>query len=371
MPEASEARIGEVVYRFGAFELRARRQLLVSAGKPIRLGSRSSAILTLLVERAGELVTKEALMAAGWPDVFVHDADLTVTVSNLRRTLGDTAPRPTYIATVPRRGYRFIAQVVRQRGDALELLPAPALSELAQLPEARVVFGRDREIEEVVAFSRKSRLVTLVGPAGVGKTTIAVAAARRLQEAFPDGVCFIDLSLIQDDQLVPTLVASALGARGNPVDIIGGIVEFIANRKKLILLDNCEHVLSGVRALIPRILGSNSGTLILTTSRERLGAGEEALLQIQGLPAPELGQLFRPGGGARLCFRRAVSGAGARMDRFLGRAVPDRRRLGDLPVPRRPAAGARARCRAAGPIRTRGIARRAERAFEEFRQQES
>ena len=287
MTEISEAKTGDVVYRFGAYELMARRHLLAHDSGPVRVGSRSLAILTLLVERAGELVTKEELMAAGWPDVFVHEANLKVTVSNLRRALGDTAPRPTYVATVPGRGYRFIAQVARQCGDALEMASTPALSEVAQLPEERIIFGRSREIEEVVVFSVKNRLVTLVGPAGVGKTTIAVTAARRLQDAFPDGVCFVDLSVIQHERLVPILVASALGARGNPIDVTTGVAELIANRKKLIVLDNCEHVLPGVRGLISRILGSTTGSQILTTSRERLGVSDEILVQIQALPVPE------------------------------------------------------------------------------------
>src|SRR5262249_52550219 len=104
---------GDSNYRFGAFELLVHRQLLTHAGTPVHIGSRALALLTVLVESAGELVTKEKLIAAAWPTTFVDDSNLKVNIANLRRTLASTDPGQDYIATVPGRGYRFVAPVHR------------------------------------------------------------------------------------------------------------------------------------------------------------------------------------------------------------------------------------------------------------------
>ncbi|TIU43339.1 MAG: transcriptional regulator, partial [Mesorhizobium sp.] len=100
-------------YRFGAFELFVRRQLLMHAGTPVRVGSWAIAILTALVAAAGDIVTKQELIAAAWPTTFVDDSNLKVNVASLRRALEVIDPGQDYIATVPGRGYRFIAPVRR------------------------------------------------------------------------------------------------------------------------------------------------------------------------------------------------------------------------------------------------------------------
>ena len=107
----------DAVYLFGAFELLVRQQLLVHVGTPVPVGTRALAILTLLVERAGELVTKEELVATAWPSTFVHEANLKVNVANLRRLLSARDAWQDYIATVPGRGYRFVGPVRRETAE--------------------------------------------------------------------------------------------------------------------------------------------------------------------------------------------------------------------------------------------------------------
>ncbi len=98
-------------FRFGPFLLQPERQLLLKLDAPVRIGGRALDLLTLLVERAGELVSKQELMSRAWPDIFVEEANLKVNIAGLRRALGDTPAVPHFIATVVGRGYRFIAPV--------------------------------------------------------------------------------------------------------------------------------------------------------------------------------------------------------------------------------------------------------------------
>jgi DNA-binding winged helix-turn-helix (wHTH) protein len=104
-------------FLFGPFRLIPARQILLRDGASIRVGSRALTILAALVERRGELVPKDELMAIAWPRLFVHESNLKVNMANLRRSLGDAQKEPIYVATVHGRGYQFVASV------AIEALP--------------------------------------------------------------------------------------------------------------------------------------------------------------------------------------------------------------------------------------------------------
>ena len=119
----------ELTFSFGPFRLVPGRQLLLLDERPVKLGGRAFELLRLLVQRRGELVSKNELMAAAWPGTFVHDSNLKVNMWSLRRSLGDTQIEPIYIATVARRGYRFIADV--QTGNAFDIELARAIHETA------------------------------------------------------------------------------------------------------------------------------------------------------------------------------------------------------------------------------------------------
>lgn len=127
-------------FSFGEFRLIPARQLLLRGGAPVHLGSRALTILTALVERRGELVTKDDLMAIVWPKLFVHESNLKVNMANLRRALGDTQKEPIYVATVYGRGYQFVASVGAERSG---------------LSPAGEIVGRDGEIARMVAELRK------------------------------------------------------------------------------------------------------------------------------------------------------------------------------------------------------------------------
>src|SRR6478609_11409372 len=115
----------ELAFSFGPFRLIPRRQVLLLDGRPVKLGGRAFELLHLLVQRSGDLVSKNELMAAAWPGTFLHDSNLKVNMWSLRRSLGDTQIEPVYIATVARRGYKFIANVQTTVGE-IEDDPTPA-----------------------------------------------------------------------------------------------------------------------------------------------------------------------------------------------------------------------------------------------------
>ena len=200
---------------FGTFRLLPARRLLLEADKPVRLGSRALEILVALVERPGELVTKTELMARVWPSTFVEEGNLKVQVAGLRRALGDSRGSDRYLVTIPGRGYRFVAPIT----IVDESLPAPqaAVEEAHKLP-APVTHMIDRAeiVEAITAQLPHRRFITIVGPGGIGKTTVALAVARGLIEGHGHGATFVDLAPVVDPRLVPSALADALGA-GDPL----------------------------------------------------------------------------------------------------------------------------------------------------------
>ena len=221
------ARRQEVIFSFGPFRLVPRRQLLLLDGQPVRLGGRAFELLQLLVLRSGELVSKDELMAAAWPDIFVHDSNLKVNMSSLRRSLGDTQIEPVYIATVARRGYKFIAGV---QTSTAEVEDDPALAEpvsLSRPPLLRGIVGREADIADIADLLVQKQHVTLAGAGGVGKTTVAVAVARAFASQCRDGVCFVDLATISDPTLFGTALVTALGIRGNPDNSMAAVLDYL------------------------------------------------------------------------------------------------------------------------------------------------
>ena len=162
--------------------------------------------------------------------------------------------------------------------DGLEdAFPAPRTLEAApnNLPVQLTSFvGREQEIDNLSQLVTTNRLVTLRGPGGVGKTRLATQAAARLVESFPDGIWMVDLTATDDPSIVPTLLAESLSVRD--VGALSGrslaeeLADFVRDRRMLILLDNCEHVLEASSALIATLIGRSLHVHILATSRDAL-----------------------------------------------------------------------------------------------------
>jgi predicted ATPase/DNA-binding winged helix-turn-helix (wHTH) protein len=274
---------------FGPFRLNAGERLLEKCGAPVTLGARALDILTVLTQRRGEVVEKKELIGLVWPGVTVEEGALRFHVNALRTALGDGQAGARYIATIPGRGYCFVAPVVLLEGpgrpierpgasDARSILPSPL---------ARMI-GRDAAVQELAAELLTKRFVTVVGPGGIGKTTIAVAIAHHLMPAFKGGVRFIDLASASDGKLVPTMIASALGFVAHTADIIPNLCSFLADKSLLIVLDSCEHVVEEAARAAEAIFAGAPDVHILATSREALRIDGEQVSQLSPLPIPPI-----------------------------------------------------------------------------------
>ncbi|KOG14194.1 ATP-binding protein [Streptomyces viridochromogenes] len=144
----------------------------------------------------------------------------------------------------------------------------------------------------------RTRLVTLTGPGGVGKTRLAARIAAAVRRTFPDGVRFVHLSGLDDPALVPLAAADALDLHDHSArPPLQALVERLRDRRLLLLVDNCEHLLPACAELAAALLHGTTGVRILATSRHRLGLTEEHLLDVRPLPVPDPdGDLTTPEG---------------------------------------------------------------------------
>jgi len=161
--------------RFGHFELSIGERVLRRDGRVLPLGDRALDILTYLADRPGEVIAKQELMDHVWSDVTVEEGSLRVHVAAIRKALGDGQFGNRYIANIKGRGYSFVGTVVRlEDGKGGGGKSSNFRGRLAAQP--LMLIGREAAVSEVRNWIRQGRFVTLLGPGGIGKTTVAVAA---------------------------------------------------------------------------------------------------------------------------------------------------------------------------------------------------
>ena len=279
--------MADETYVFGSFQLLPAQRMLLNSGRSLRLGSRALEILITLVERAGETVSKDQLIGRVWPETVIDEGALRVHVAAVRKALGDGRQGNRFIISSPGRGYTFVAPVTRgqwQKASApSRSQPAPSGNLPALL--TRVV-GRDEVIATVVSRCSQHRLLTIVGPGGIGKTTVGIAAAEEMSASFADGVWFVGLATLVDAALVPAAVGAALGMPSTGVDPLTALAAWSRDRQMLIVLDCCEHVVDAATALPEAMLRMAPNVCILATSREPLRAEGERVLRLPPLEVP-------------------------------------------------------------------------------------
>lgn len=279
--------MADVGFVFGPFRLLPAQRVLLQDGKPLRLGSRAFDLLTLLVQHAGEVVSTDELMRQVWPKLHVDEGSLRVHIADLRKTLGASSGN-RYIANVRGSGYSFVAPVSRDdRKIVSPSLPPAAEPAASNLPAALgSVIGRGEIVASLAAQLRARRFLTIVGPGGIGKTTVAVAIAESLTRTYTDGVRFVGLGSLADRALVPAAVMAALGQTPMGSDVLLSLTGGLRDKRMLIVLDNCEHVVEAAAALAETLLRAAPGIAILATSREALRAEGEWVTRLPSLALP-------------------------------------------------------------------------------------
>ncbi len=272
-------------YSFGPYVLVPERQSLMRGQTAVRIGSRALEILVALIERPGELVSKAELVSRAWPDTFVEESNLKVNVAALRRVLGDAPDGTQYIATVSGRGYQFVFPVHISGHSGASGIATSARKHNLPVSATRLV-GRDPAIDAIGRALEGSRLVTIVGPGGVGKTRLALAIADRLTTAYEHGIWFVDLATVNDATLVPTSIAMAMGLRVHSANIKAAIAAFATDRDFMLVLDNCEHVVEAVAACADAFLAAAARVRILATSREPIRVLGEQIHRLPPLETP-------------------------------------------------------------------------------------
>jgi predicted ATPase/DNA-binding winged helix-turn-helix (wHTH) protein len=275
---------GEPVFSFGPFRLYVKQRLLLEGERPVRLGSRAFDVLIALVEGAGTLITKDELMARIWPNAVVEPANLTVHVAALRRALSDGRGGNHFLVNVHGRGYRFVAPVSYVETP---MAATHSLTNQHNLPVCLTpLIGRSDVINSLSAQLSFYRLITVVGQAGIGKTSVALAAAELIIPNYRDGIWLIDLSPVAAPRLVLTALASALKLAIRTDNPLPSLIAALRDRQLLLVLDNCEHVIGAAADLVSGLLRGTSGIQILATSREPLRVEGERLRRLSALGSP-------------------------------------------------------------------------------------
>ena len=331
-------------WRFGPFLLWEGQCRLERHGQPVRLGSRGFGLLLELVKRAGEVVSKNELLAVVWSDVVVDEASVRVHMSILRKTLGKPSEEDgclAWIATIPLRGYCFLGKVaceLAQAADEAQSVHAQEDETCAELPvRLSKLVARDFEVERLLQMLEAGRLVTVTGCGGVGKTSVAIRVAERFRDRHQCQARFVDLAPLTSQEHVLATFARAVGVRGCVTVVEQAIIQCLEHKTVLLLVDNCEHVIETLAPLADKLLAALPGLQILSTSRETLGiAGEHVLkllpLDVHEEPSASLARALQSPAVQLLVERATAAGADAFDDSSSGPLMEICRQLDGIPL---------------------------------------
>src|SRR6266700_890463 len=281
-----------LVYESGEWEVDLARRELRARGVPVPVGGRAFEIIEVLVQSAGELVTKNDLSARIWPGAIVEDNTLQFHISAIRKALGSDRG---ILKTASGRGYRLLgAWTPRQECtsslDSIDLEPMRSLAEPFQtnLPAAASeLVGRTDAVQHLRGLLSAYRVVTLTGPGGIGKTRLALEVARGLFPSFQGDVRFVELVSLSDPGLVPTAVTGGLGLKLGGDEISAeSVARAIGAQRLLLVLDNCEHVIDAAAKLAEAVVRMCPRTTVFATSREILKIEGEYVYRVPPLDVP-------------------------------------------------------------------------------------
>jgi predicted ATPase/DNA-binding winged helix-turn-helix (wHTH) protein len=275
--------IGEQCLAFGGFKLFRAQKVLLDGDRPVRIGGRALDILIALIERHSEVVSKRELVAIAWPSTFVDESNLRVHIAMLRKLLGDGRDGTRYILNVAGRGYSFVAPVISMAapGSATQTRGDSHLPISATKP-----IGRDEVVAALIDEFTTRRFITIVGPGGMGKSTVAILIASQLAQLRNYPARFIDLAAVEEGAAVAAAVATTLGVTAATADPVASLIAYLADQRMMLVFDNCEHVIEAVAPLVERIVRHAVGVDLLMTSREALLVETEWVHRLKPLESP-------------------------------------------------------------------------------------
>lgn len=276
------------IVSFGPFRLLRAERLLLKEGTPVAIGHRALDILIALTDRAGEVVSGRELLNLVWPNMVVEEANLRVQLAALRKVLGDRQGQSRYIINLQGRGYIFVEQIQRLQEKISASTPISAVPTHELRFSSQFLVGRDEDIATVSSLLLKHRFVNVVGPGGIGKTSVARAVLQSLKSSFGDQrVCFVDLGAITAPSEAPGAIAMALSCPVQGPDPEPYIRAFLADKRMLVVIDSCEHVIKAVAPLMERLFHEAPLVHLLATSRETLRVQNEAVYLLTPLALPQ------------------------------------------------------------------------------------
>ncbi|HKX83913.1 MAG TPA: winged helix-turn-helix domain-containing protein [Pyrinomonadaceae bacterium] len=276
-------------FQFGDFVLDTEERALTRNGASAPLPPKALKLLLVLVENRSHILEKDELIEKVWADTFVEEGNLPYTIRLLRKTLGDDADAPKYIETIPRRGYRFIAECHEVRPNRTK--QSGIVSAGTAQGDDDLLIGREKEIAEITELLAKDRvrLVTLTGTGGTGKTRLAREIEQRIADEYADKVFFIDLAAVTDPLLVASTISYGLGIKEVGTKPAADVLaNFFQARPALLILDNFEQIVSAA-VLLVQLLRAAPELKILVTSREPLKLSVETEYRVPPLALPATG----------------------------------------------------------------------------------
>ncbi|WP_244831201.1 winged helix-turn-helix domain-containing protein [Caballeronia sp. TF1N1] len=282
----------------GGIRIDLEARTLHRQGEIMSVGSRAFDILVVLAKAEGRLVTKDELMSAVWPRTVVEENNIQVHLSSLRKNLGSDRD---IIVTVPGRGYRLTRRTVRPS--------CPHAEARFARPE---LIGREDALARISTMLAATQVLTLVGAGGIGKSALALEAARQWTAARAEPIFFADLARLDHPRSVQEAIARACGLpEHEPLDFSS------LPERGLVFIDNAEHVIAHAAQIVDALAAANDGIRVLVTSREPLRIMSETLYRVDPLDVPRAGSTDA----------QALEHASVRLFLRRGRAV--QRNLGD------------------------------------------
>lgn len=268
--------MSEQALTVGLWTLQTSLRQLSQDGQTVDLNGRAFDLLLTMAQATGEVLDAHTLFQRVWPGRVVEENNLHVQISALRKVLGSQS-----ILTVRGRGYLLTLNI--QIADQVDARDSRYRGDSALRP--RRLLGREKEIAAVLESIRSSPVTTLIGPGGVGKTALATTLANTvIQQKFSD-VVVVWLAPLRSTELVVAEIATATGlTRSGGLSYEDALTRWLTDKDLLLVLDNCEHVVSAVADLVETLTARLPRLRILATSREPLWVEGEASYRLAPLP---------------------------------------------------------------------------------------